>query len=283
MSTQTRTGGVIASAAALLALAGPSAAQGLDVGDFAVQIDSSEGSPKIMTGLNTPDGTQSFPVRVNSGELGTYYAGFWNIGGDPGFESQSGVFEGQAGIGLDILGAARVWDGSDFDAIEPVALVISQGAGLAFTPSVSDEFVPGPVIAAANSIGKFHSHPDYSFEDVFTNQTPRVGVWLLPLRVWTTQEGVAPSDPIYIVLHQLADGAEVDAALEWTQANRVDPCPDRDLDGSGSVDMFDLLDYLGSYFDPANPTLTADVDRDLDNDTDDLAGFVLALESSCDP
>lgn len=272
-----------AALAAALSLSSVSSAQPLHDVDFLVrEVDGKLDLGRIDT---LPDNTQAFtfPSTVAITQLG--FDGFPNVIDDPGFISRDLAFDQGTQFRLDILGALRQWDGEDFDGPASEAMFVSQGFSFGLTPGGSAEHVPGPVLGSADFVGQMHHHASFSFNSPGVLQE---GVWLLQLQLVVTNRPIEGSDQVLIVLHQGADQAAAEAAGEaafaWTTLNRTGPCRVVDTDKSGDADFLDVIELLSEYYRPVGfPTLTADMDRDLDNDVDDLVVFLDRLEESCDP
>ncbi|MEN0021375.1 MAG: hypothetical protein AAF747_10885 [Planctomycetota bacterium] len=241
--------------------------------DLIVRVDPAD-STKLDIGF-FENGEVVYPNLVNQAELGS--GGVTNATDDPGFESLNGTYTPGTVLSIDFLGATRVWDGEDFDGFSELPLNVFQGRTVATTSMVSNERVVGPALGEANAFGRIHEHASFYF--LAPGETLQ-GIWLLPFELYTS-DGLT-SEPLFFVVHQLADETEIEAALAWTTQNRVAPCRDTDVDASGSSDYFDVVALLDDYFRPDAATLTADVDRDLDNDADDLSAFVARLAEPCD-
>ena len=170
------------------------------------------------------------------------FGAFPNFTDSPGFDGVESTFAPGSQIGFDILKALRKWDGMDFDAIPPETLRIRLGpsANTRLTPT-TDQVVAGfgmPV----NSFGEYHHHYQYTLQAPASN-----GVYLLELRLWSTQAGLNPSEPFWIVFDQNSDQASVEAAAAWVKDNFLPTACPADLNGDGFVDDTDFVLFAQAY------------------------------------
>lgn len=167
-------------------------------------VDDSGGSEVVIPGQ-----------RVFAGEFGLLAPGYSD---EPGFFAASGEFLPDSRIGFNVLKAVRVWNGTDFTDLSTSRITLEYAGGAFSVASpVSDVFTAG---------FSFPVGPDGGFDehlDMYLNPDV-VGIYLLELGLWTTQAGVAGSEPIWMVLNNGADEEQHEAAIEWTEANLV-PTP----------------------------------------------------------
>jgi hypothetical protein len=222
----------ILTGAAAAIQAGAAMAQ-LHEGDIAVRVDAGA----IQTGNIDPDtGETNWGVRVFLGTFGE----FANFTNDPGLDSPNGAFPPGTGIGFDILTALRVWNGETFEDIPVERIEIRKGELVAGTP-VADEVVPGFVIGEANAGGKFHHHHGYTLLDPAGD-----AIYLLELLLWSDDQNIGPSLPIFIVFNQNRPQDEHDDAAEWVNDHLPGECP-ADIDGNGVLDLFDFLGFQNLF------------------------------------
>lgn len=264
-------GGVRHAAAVVALLAGGAAmGQSLHTADMVLRIGPTQ---QLETGV-FENGAVAFVRRVIPAQLGI--EGFRNFTNDPGWDSPSGTFVPGTGVGYTILGSLKEWNGTDFTGTSDERLVLRRFGMDRVTPLDESE-VPGLVIGTADSVGKFHHHVQYFFQNF--SAPAFVGNWLLTLRLWTDDGTAAASEPLYIVFTQGSLGqAEQAEALAWVNANLVNPasCP-ADYDGDGEpATIFDLFEFL------------ADLDAGADYDGDgeaatifDLFEFLADLDAGC--
>lgn len=233
----------------------------------------------IETGLPGDGGGVVWGERVASGRLDE--SQFANLADDPGFDSLSGAFPVGSAIGLDLLSALRLWDGDDFETIDPdYAMSVTKGDDIITTPA-TDGRIPGFTFGSADVNGRFHHHVRY-FLDPFDPSTDVPGLWLLELELWSTNPAVLPSEPVFVVF---ASGSEAlsqrDAAIEWVQDNLIGgPCSPADLaEPLGILDLADISAFAAAFVgqDPA-----ADLAEPFGVfDLSDITAFVGAFTAGC--
>lgn len=156
-------------------------------------------------------GVLTTQARVYGADLGAIVP---NFGDEPGFESDT--LPAFAELGFDVMDAARVWDGSDFDALSASVITIELAPGVPGTPSVVTPAAPGVVagyvIAAADEFGTLHQHLGMTL-----GAPASAGVYLLQLRLWEGSGAVGASEPLWIVLNNGADELEHDAAIAYVE------------------------------------------------------------------
>ena len=167
-------------------------------------------------------------VRVFEAEFGELPA-FPNLLDEPGFYTET--LPAGAGIGFNILGGLREWGGSNFDALSDQSMSIYQeldlSGSVAVTPANLNDTVPGFVFVEADNTGFFDEHPVFVLED------QQDGIYLLTLEVFTDVDGIANSEPLYIVFGSNTNGtlgddeafeAAIEEAVDFANANLV-PTP----------------------------------------------------------
>ncbi|MBL8964002.1 MAG: hypothetical protein KF787_07515 [Phycisphaeraceae bacterium] len=222
---------------------------------------------RICTARIDPDGGGIFNnARVFSAEFGESP----NFTNDPGMDSDPGTFAVGTAIGFNIRRALRKWDGTDFSQIPEERIRVRLAIlGPVFSPE-TDEVVPGFAMPV-NTQGEFHHHPGFTLLEPASD-----GVYLLELELWSTQEGILPSRPYWMVFNQNESEAVHAEAIQWVIDNAVGCVSD--FDASGFVDTDDFDDFVRAF---EAGDFTADVDGTGFVDTDDFDFFVHAFESGC--
>lgn len=159
---------------------------------------------QIVTGSadkSTSPVTFTAGVRVFEAEFGEV-PGFPNLLDEPGFYTEQ--LPAGTGIGFNIVDALRVWNGSDFGTIGSQSMSIFgdpfPDGDVATTPGTAGMFVPGFQFIEADTNGFFDDHPTFQLN----NQTD--GIYLLSLELFTDADGIANSEPMYIVFGSNLDG-----------------------------------------------------------------------------
>lgn len=203
--------------AAMLAVAAAGAFAGSKEhhGDVVITVDDG----RLMTATEHKGKLE--PERVFGGELGKVIPGF---GDEPGFEAVS--LPAFTRVGFDILDAARVWNGGDFDLLSSGTFTLELAPGVPGSPSATTPIVPGVVpgfvFGTADEEGGFHQHIG-----MMLNAPAGEGVYLLQLRLLSpadTSGILAPSEPFWLVLSNGADEKAHDAAMEYVRSVIV-PAP----------------------------------------------------------
>lgn len=266
---------VVAFLSMLVGAATGAAAQSLHAGDVIIR-QGLDGA--IETGF-VSEGFTEWGERVFSGRLDL--GQFANLADDPGFDSSSGSLPVGAVIGLDILAALRVWDGDNFETIDPdYAMSVTKGNSIITTPT-TDVRVPGFTFGSADANGHFHHHVRF-FLDPFDPVTEVPGLWLLTIELWSTNPAVLPSEPVHLVF---ASGSEAVAqqgdAIAWVEQNLVGgPCSPADLaEPLGVLDLADITTFASAFLgqdeaaDLAEPFGTFDLS--------DISAFISAFTGGC--
>jgi hypothetical protein len=228
----------------LLALCGGALAQ--HRGDIVLDV-TPDG---IRTNQFDLDGNLTAGVRVFPMTLGAAYPGFSD---SPGFDSLPGTFPYPSSNGFRIRKALRVWNGARFVHL-PVSMpeevdIAFATLGPVATPTC-DAVTPGFTLTVGSN-GEWHRHLEYTLADPGTP-----GVYLLELDLYSTNPGVGPSKPFWLVILQpVAAGApsaaELSAqedAVAWVQAHRVPQLCPADYNGDGIVGVQDIFDFLNDWF-----------------------------------
>ena len=181
--------------------------------------------------IEVPGGFESVAARCFAGEFGE--VGIPNFADDPGFFSDS--LPAGLELSFNILDAARLWDGSDFDAISPSTLTLTQAAGVpgaasVTTPGSAGGFVGGFAFVTADGGGVIDEHVD-----ILLDAPAGVGVYLLNLQLVDTSGALGSSAPFWFVMNNGASKAEVEAAKAYVESVIV-PSP-----GTGLLAMAGLL------------------------------------------
>jgi hypothetical protein len=268
----------LAVAAMLLPLAGlgsTASAQVLHDADVVIRMDDADA---IEFGTFQPGGDILWGTRTARGRLDI--GQFPNLTDDPGFDSFSGSFPAGTQIGFDLLAALRLWDGDDFETIDPdYAMSVTKGDQVATTPAI-DGRVPGFTFGSADSGGRFHHHVRFFLDPFEFNAVP--GLWLLELELWSTNPAVLPSEPFYLVF---ASGSEAlgqqEDALAWVEQNLIGGlCNPADIaEPSGILDLADIGAFVGGF---TGGDLIADLAEPFGvYDLADIATFVNAFTAGC--
>ncbi|MBX3390143.1 MAG: hypothetical protein KF691_11915 [Phycisphaeraceae bacterium] len=245
-----------------------------------IAIGQSQG--KIATGVFQIQGSNVAPMlsqRVFIAEFGT----FPNFTSSPGFDSLVGAFQGGSQIGFNIRKALRKWNGSAFPAgavgIPPETIQIKLGpaANTRVTP-MTDQLVPGfslAVSSGGSTTGEFHHHPGFTLLDPASD-----GLYLLELELWSTQAGLATSEPYWMVFSQNASEDDLQVAASWVRANVWKPSCPADLNNDGLVDDSDFVFFVNAYdyllCDP--PGCPTDFNGDWATDDADFLVFASAYD-----
>ncbi len=262
--------------AGLVTLSGAAWGQTLHDTDIVIRVG---GDGAIETGLVEPGGV-AWGERVVRGRLDL--AQFENLADDPGFDSTSGAFPPGTAIGFDLLAALRWWDGASFETIDPeYRMSVTKGSSVVTTPG-ADGAVAGFTFGSADSGGRFHHHVRF-FLDPYDPFTAVDGLWLLQMRLWSTNAAVGASEPIFLVFASGAEAlSEQDEAVAWVEANLVGPggCNPADLaEPFGLLDLADISAFAGAFVaqgtgaDLAEPFGVFDLS--------DITAFVGAFQAGC--
>ncbi|MEQ8844323.1 MAG: GC-type dockerin domain-anchored protein [Phycisphaerales bacterium] len=212
-------------------------------------------------------GTPVYGRRVFDTEFGKLP----NWTNDPGFDSPTGAFTPRAAIGFDVLGPVLSWDGSAFADVADSRILISKGPVSIETPT--DGMEPGFVFGQASTTGKFHHHLAYELLAPAGD-----GLYLLEMVLWEDASAVADSEPFYLVFGQNASADDLADAVAWVETNLIGaPCR-ADMDGDGSLTIFDFLAFQ-NRFDAGD--LAADFDGDGSLTIFDFLSFQNEFDAGC--
>jgi hypothetical protein len=155
------------------------------------------------------------PERVFDGDL-ELANGVVSIN-EPGFHGEDGTLTGFH-LGFNVLAAARVWNGSDFNSLSPQTFDISAPFVGGVTTPLTDPASPivGPSVLVPP--GEFDFHYDYTLNGTTD------GLYLLKMQITTDKPGISASLPYWVVLDYNIDPAEKDASIDWVRSNVV-PAP----------------------------------------------------------
>ena len=256
----------------------PSGAAGQTIhnADIAIRLDAGNA---IEMGLPLAQGGVEWGVRVAGGRLDE--GQFPNLSDNPGFDSASGAFPAGTQIGFDLPSALRLWDGDDFDTIDPdYAMSVTKGDAVV-TTGLTDAGIAGFTFGAADSGGRFHHHVRFFLDPFEFTAVP--GLWLLELELWSTNGAVLRSEPLYLVFASGFDAvAQQDAAIEWVEQNLVGGggCNDADLASpEGILDLADISAFVAGFTggDPIADLAAPEGVLDLS----DISAFVSAFTVGC--
>ena len=150
--------------------------------------------------------------RVYAAEFGD--TGVPNEIDEPGFDNLAGTFPFPSTIGFSILDSLRKWDGTNehFDTIPSETLSVSFGTSLGpiDTPA-TPEIVDGFDLNVASD-GSWHRH-----YDSLLNAPASTGVYLLQLQLDSSDTGIAPTDPFFIVFNQNDSEENHDDAIHFVE------------------------------------------------------------------
>jgi hypothetical protein len=190
---------------------------------------------------------------------------------DPGLDSPVDAFAPRAAIGFDVLSPLMEWDGAAFTGVADSRILISKGPLSITTPLDGTE--PGFVFGQASTTGKFHHHLAFELLSPASD-----GVYLLELVLWDDAAVVADSEPFYVVFGQNASADDLADAVLWVESMLIGtPCR-ADLDGDGSLTIFDFLAFQ-NQFDAGD--LAADFDGDGSLTIFDFLAFQNEFDAGC--
>lgn len=248
----------------------PAAAQHTHGGDFELWVHDGH----IEAGVGGEAGHLVAEGRLDE-------ASFPNLADEPGFDSEIGAFPPGSGIGFDLHAALRVWDGDDFETIEPVyAMSVTKGDDLVTTPAVDDD-VPGFVFGSADAGGRFHHHLRF-FLDPYDAVNQVEGLWLLQFELWSTNPTIEPSEPLFVVFAAGTDAVnQQEDAVAWVEEHLIGGgCNPADLsEPHGLLDLADITVFISAFSagehdaDLAEPHGTFDLA--------DITAFVAAFTEGC--
>ncbi len=186
-----------------LAVAIPAAAQHEHAGDVLLEvIDGVIVTSSIEEG---PSGEVTYhDRRVFGSEMGEFQPGWTD---EPGFDNAPGTFPFPSDVGFDITGALREWSGARFITSD---LTVRVSFASSFVDSGSD-FVPGFGIPVASN-GEWHKHLEFELSD-----PQAVGIYALPLRLWSSNSSIEPSETFWLVFNNEDDELEHEEAIEYAE------------------------------------------------------------------
>jgi len=252
----------IKTASAVLLALGAAATAQTHEGDIVITAERGV----IETGF-ADAGTPVYGRRVFDTEFGKLP----NWTNDPGFDSPTGAFASRAQLGFDVLGPVLEWDGVAFGGVAESKILITKGPVSIETPDAGMR--PGFVFGTASTTGKFHHH--LAFELLTPSSD---GVYLLELTLWDDASVVDDSEPFFIIFGQNAGPSDLADAVLWVETNLIAaPCR-ADMDGDGSLTIFDFLAFQ-NRFDSGD--LAADFDGDGALTIFDFLSFQNEFDTGC--
>jgi hypothetical protein len=181
-------------------------------GDVAIQIIDN----KIVVGDWIVDGVSLEPCPV--------FAGRFNDTGEnpnwtdePGFDSAKNTWTYPSSNYFNILGAARLWNGSNINTLASQRIQMSYGGNSIVSPT--DSSVVSGLSIGVSSDGSWHKHVGFTLVDSsYTNGFAADGIYVLPLELLSTNASLTKSDPFYIVLRQDEVAGDGIGTLEQCEA-----------------------------------------------------------------
>ena len=183
--------------------------------------------------------------RVFVADLG-FIAPFFTS--DPGFDNIAGTFVPGSRNGFTIQDALRKWDGSDFDEVSIERIDIARSTLSAQTP-VAPSTVTGFTLSVGTN-GQWHRHYEYTLfaPTSPTPLTPRDGIYLLKMTLWSNNAQLQESSPFYILFNQNATTADVLAAQRFVTNTFINPpagCDTIDFNNNGVFpEDQDVIDFF---------------------------------------
>lgn len=200
----------------------------------------------IETGIVDTAGVVHYGERIFLGAFGELP----NWTNDPGFDSEPGSLPPGLTLHIDIVDAAREWDGIAFVTIPEERIAVTK-SGSTITSPVVAQTVAGPVLGSANGAGVFHHHAAYELL-----APADTGVYLLALQLRDQAGTLATSDTFWIVFNQNENPQVHLEAAQWVRTNLATPCY-ADCDGNTTINVFDYICFGNLY---ANADPGADCD-----------------------
>jgi len=192
------------------------------------------------------DDFRVFTQRLDDGSI-PHFENF------PGFNACRDTFEEGSFVGFNIVDALRRWDGEDFDQIpDNETMFVSSGGGnpvIRQTPSEPGGFVEGFDLALIPDSGSMHTHVQYFLSA--DEGEPAPGVYMLTIEVDTTQSGLEPTPPIFLIFADGAPDSELEEAADFIR-DRIACAPDLtgpggDGEPDGGVTADDFFFYLALF------------------------------------
>lgn len=172
------------------------------------------------------DGRVVTQARVFGSELGELAPNFTD---EPGFDALPGTFPVPSSVGFNILDSLRKWNGSDFSTIPSEQLEIDFGPlSSIFTPP-TPSVVPGFSLPVGGA-GEWHRHLDFTLGSPASS-----GVYLLQMELFSSDVGLEPSLPFYLVFNQNDTEVNHDAAIEYATSVLVPEPGSLAIAGIGAV------------------------------------------------
>lgn len=182
---------------------------------------------KITAGAAELAGSTVVPVadhqQVFGAELGEDDPGQPFMSEDPGFLAEIGAFPGGAGklIAWTALDGLKYWNGSGFGTVPSgESLQITKGSQ---STNIASLLPAGFAFGTIHADGGLHEHMTFELLGADGNPIPgdgvepAAGIYLLTLQLGTTMDGVAPSDPIWLVYNNGDTEENHDLAVEWVE------------------------------------------------------------------
>ena len=152
---------------------------------------------------------------------------------EPGFDSLAGTFSSGSKIRFSILDSLREWNGADFQSIAEETMSMSFGRSLG---PVTTPQQPGAVAGfelPVSSDGAWHRHYDFVL-----SAPASTGIYLLQLKLSSSDGLVGATDPFFIVFNQNDTQLNHGAAIEYAEL-QIDTGMPGDFNQDGFVDAAD--------------------------------------------
>lgn len=224
---------MIAALAITLCLHGGARGQ-THIGDIWLTLANSQ----VVTGRINPDQTITLS-RVFQSTLGD--SGFDGFTANPGYDAAH-VFNSAYRIGFNILSPLQRWNGNGLEPTGDETMTLSF---LTATRTTGACYVPGFDLAV-QSDGGWHRHLSM-FLNPPSGGTALPGIYIVKLQLYYTAPGAVNSKPYWLVFNHLDSTTNHDAAYAWVIAHLVQPTCPADVNGSGAVDVSDLLTIITSW------------------------------------
>jgi hypothetical protein len=208
-------------------------------------------------GLRTVDGRVTTTAVTTSGygENQRVFAGAFGDTGsawftsNPGYDALPGTFPVSTRIGLRFTGPIMVWNGTTFVETSPAGPLAGERLRISFL-TANTTSSNGPVAGfdlAVQSDGGWHRHLSMTLQPAAGSATPDVGVYLVPLELYSTAPMLLPSQEYWIILNGGASPITFEEAYLAAQLAMNPPVCIGDLNNDRVVSGADLGILLGAW------------------------------------